>query len=43
MKDAGIFKRVKYGVKLLSRGAQELKFPLNFEVSDASENAIKTI
>ncbi len=43
MKDAGIFKRVKYGVKLLSRGAQELKLPLNFEVSDASENAIKTV
>jgi len=51
MRDAGIFKRTKFGVKLLGRGsfglADKLKQmqipPLHFEVSDASEWAIKAI
>lgn len=51
MRDAGIFKRTRFGVKLLGRGSfgfvdklKEMGIPaLNFEVSDASEWAIKAI
>ncbi len=35
--------RVKHGVKLLGKGAENLKIPLDIEVSQASEGAIKAI
>jgi large subunit ribosomal protein L15 len=43
LKEAGAFRRVKYGVKILGRGAEDLNIPLKFEVSDASEDAIEAI
>lgn len=38
-----VFKRARYGVKILARGADDLDFPLHLEVSDASETAINAI
>jgi len=43
LKEAGAFRRVKYGVKILGRGAEKLNIPLRFEVSDATEDAIEAI
>ena len=42
----GCLSQIKFGVKLLSRGADKLKalgIPINVEVSDASKSAIDTI
>jgi large subunit ribosomal protein L15 len=44
--DCGALSQIKYGVKLLSKGAEkikELNVPLNLELSDASTSAIETI
>eukprot|EP01015_Nassula_variabilis_P013691 TRINITY_DN2127_c0_g1_i5.p1 TRINITY_DN2127_c0_g1~~TRINITY_DN2127_c0_g1_i5.p1 ORF type:complete len:299 (+),score=41.88 TRINITY_DN2127_c0_g1_i5:125-1021(+) len=43
MYQAGIFNSIKYGVKLLGRGATYISQPLHLEVSDASEQAIKSV
>ena len=44
--DAGVLSKIKYGVKLLSGGAerfQELGVPIVLEASDASESAIEAV
>lgn len=44
--DAGVCSKIKYGVKLLSKGAskfKELGIPINIEVSDASSSAIQIV
>ena len=44
--EANIFKKTRFGVKLLARGAErlaELETPLRLEVSDASKTAIEAI
>ena len=41
--DCGIIKNVKFGVKILARGADRITYPLNFEVTDASKTAIHYI
>ena len=49
MKDlyfAGAWRKIQYGVKILGKGAEELKSlntPVNLEVSDASQTAIDAI
>lgn len=46
MKEARIFSKCKFGVKLLARGAErlsELSHPIRVEVSDASKPAIDAI
>jgi len=43
LRDCGAFRKIKYGVKVLSKGAHNLDFPLKLEVSDASESAINAI
>lgn len=42
---AGIFKAntIKHGVKLLSKGKEQIKQPLNIEINRASESAIKAV
>eukprot|EP01017_Pseudomicrothorax_dubius_P027985 TRINITY_DN3284_c0_g1_i1.p1 TRINITY_DN3284_c0_g1~~TRINITY_DN3284_c0_g1_i1.p1 ORF type:complete len:303 (-),score=53.08 TRINITY_DN3284_c0_g1_i1:69-977(-) len=40
---AGVFPRVKHGVKILGRGAAKFDVPVNIEVSDATEDAINAI
>lgn len=39
----GAFKKIRYGVKVLSNGGEELNVPLHLEVSDASTRTIKLI
>lgn len=41
--EAGVFNTATFGVKILARGAENLNFPLNIQVTDASEGAIKAI
>ena len=46
LQDSGCITSIKYGVKLLSKGAEkisELGVPLHLEISDASMTAIETI
>lgn len=46
LKDSGLLRRVKWGVKLLSRGAhrlQQLKKPLFIEVTDCSKQVVEII
>ena len=49
MKDlfhAGVLSKIKYGVKLLSKGAdkfKDLNTPVNLEISDASISAIDIV
>lgn len=44
--ECGCLSQIKYGVKLLSKGAEklkEIKTPLNLEITDASQSAIETV
>ena len=44
--EGGVFSKIKYGVKLLARGADkftDLKTPITLEVSDASLDAIAAV
>lgn len=44
--DSGCLSSIKYGVKLLSKGADKIKelgIAINLEISDASKSAIETI
>ena len=41
--DAGIVKKVQFGVKLLGKGAHKIDYPLNFELTDASKTAIQYV
>lgn len=41
--DTGAFRRIRYGVKVLGRGADQLDFSLDLEVSDASKETIEAI
>jgi large subunit ribosomal protein L15 len=41
--EAGVFSNIKYGVKLLAGGAHLIDRPLHFEVTEASEAAIKAV
>lgn len=41
--DCGLVKKVKYGVKVLGKGFENIDYPLHLEVSDASANVIKLI
>ena len=44
--DAGVLSKIKYGVKLLGKGADkftDLKMPISMEISDASETAIDAV
>lgn len=46
IQDCGCLSSIKYGVKLLSKGAEKIKelgIPLHIEASDASLSAIETI
>lgn len=46
LQDCGCVHSIKYGVKLLSKGAEKIKelgVPLHLELSDASLSAIETI
>lgn len=41
--EAGVFSRIKHGIKLLSRGLEKIDRPLHFEVTDASKSAIDAV
>ena len=44
--DAGALSKIKYGVKLLGKGAEkftDLKVPITLEISDASSTAIDAV
>jgi large subunit ribosomal protein L15 len=41
--ECGMFGRIKHGVKLLGRGSHLIDRPLNFELTDATESAIKAV
>jgi len=41
--DAKCIKKIDFGVKILSKGAEEVNIPLKLEVSDASGSAIETV
>jgi len=43
MYHAGMFSKVKYGVKLLGRGAEAINIPIHLEVSDASQTVVDAI
>lgn len=43
MYDAGIFRKIKHGVKILGGGASSLKIPLHIEATAVSESAKKAI
>ena len=46
MFDAGVLSKIKYGVKILGKGAEkftDLKTPVTLEISDASETAIDAV
>ena len=43
---AGILSKIKYGVKLLSKGAEkykDLNIPIDLQISDASKSAIDVV
>jgi len=44
--ESGALSQIKYGVKLLSRGAEKIKalgVPITFDVSDATKSAIEAV
>jgi large subunit ribosomal protein L15 len=41
--EAGVFSRIKHGVKLLAGGLDKIDRPLHFEVTDASQSAIDAV
>lgn len=41
--EAGLVKKVKYGVKVLGKGMEKIDYPINLEVSDASKTVIQKI
>ena len=43
LQDVGLAKKIKYGVKILGKGLDELDYPLHLEVSDASSSVIKKV
>ena len=43
MQDVGLAKKVKYGIKILGKGIDELDQPLNLEITDASASVIEKI
>lgn len=43
LKDVGLTKKIKWGVKVLGKGIEEFNYPINLEVTDASANVIKKI
>ncbi len=43
LQDAGIVKKVEWGVKVLGLGAEKIDYPINLEVTDASKAAIEKI
>lgn len=43
MFEAGVFSKIKYGVKLLAGGLNKIDRPLHFEVTDATKEAIDAV
>lgn len=41
--EAGVFSQIKNGVKIIATGADEIRHPLNFEVTDATKAAVDAI